>query len=129
MSGFLRNASQGRVANGAGLLENFLEHEMLEAALLCHDRVPGHVLYLSNNRFAFEIGKLYALGSDHSKIAITQKKQIAGVIENCRHVGSYKIFVFAQADYSRRSVAGGEILFGSSTEITARAKTPVNCTI
>ncbi len=41
---FLRNSAKQGVANGARLLENLLLHEMLEAALLGHDRVPGDML-------------------------------------------------------------------------------------
>ena len=39
-----RNAAEQSVAHGARLLENFLLHEMLVAALFGHDRVPGDVL-------------------------------------------------------------------------------------
>ena len=46
VAGFLRNASQRGVAHRARLLVDFLEHEMLEAALFRHDRVPGNVLHL-----------------------------------------------------------------------------------
>ncbi len=40
VAGLLRDAPQRGVANGARLLVNFLEHEMLEAALLRQDRDP-----------------------------------------------------------------------------------------
>ena len=43
-AGVLRNAAQQRVAHGARLLENFLLHEVLVAALFRHDRIPRHVL-------------------------------------------------------------------------------------
>ena len=47
LAGFLRNAAEKGVAHGARLLEDFLLHEMLEAALFRHDRVPGDVLRLA----------------------------------------------------------------------------------
>ncbi len=50
MTRILRDAAQCRVADGAGLLVDFLEHEVLEAALLRQDRVPGDVLDLAPNR-------------------------------------------------------------------------------
>jgi len=37
----LRDPAQRGVANGTRLLIDFLEHEMLEAALFRHDRIPG----------------------------------------------------------------------------------------
>ena len=43
-SGVLRDAAEQRVAHGAGLLENFLLHEVLVAALFRHDRIPGDVV-------------------------------------------------------------------------------------
>jgi hypothetical protein len=47
LAGFLRDAAQRGVADGARLLIDFLEHEMLEAALFRHDRVPGDALRLA----------------------------------------------------------------------------------
>jgi len=52
---FLRNPAEQRVADRARLLENFLLHEMLETALLCHDRVPGDVLGWAADGAAFEV--------------------------------------------------------------------------
>src|SRR6185369_11148927 len=47
-----RDSSLHRVANGARLLVNFLEHEMLEAALLRHDRIPRDPLNRRLHRIA-----------------------------------------------------------------------------
>src|SRR5205085_846362 len=43
-AGIERDATLHRVAHGARLLINLFEHEMLEAALLSHDRIPGNPL-------------------------------------------------------------------------------------
>src|SRR5208282_6780595 len=59
--GHLRNSAQESVAHGARLLENLLLHEMLEAALLRHDRVPGDVLDGPFDFAAFEIEQAHAL--------------------------------------------------------------------
>ena len=42
-AGLLADAAEQRVANGARLLKDLLEHEVLVAALLRHDRVPQDV--------------------------------------------------------------------------------------
>ena len=49
-AGFLAHAAQRRVAHGARLLKDFLEHEMLVAALFGHDRVPQNVRDLALHR-------------------------------------------------------------------------------
>ena len=46
LAGFQGDAAEHGVAHGARLLENFLEHEMLEAALFGGNRVPGDVMDL-----------------------------------------------------------------------------------
>src|SRR5437868_951839 len=46
LSGVLGDASQSGIAYGARLLIDFLEHEMLKAALFRLDRVPGYALDL-----------------------------------------------------------------------------------
>ena len=50
-AGIERDAAEQRVANGARLLEDFLLHEMLEAALFGHDGVPGDVLRRALDRY------------------------------------------------------------------------------
>ena len=99
---------------------------MLEAALFRHDRIPGNMLYLANHGLSVEVGKLHAFGGNHGQVAIGQKEQIASVIENRRNIGGDKIFVLAQADDCGRPLRAATILFGSSTEITASANTPVS---
>src|SRR5947209_2188321 len=66
----LRDASQSGIADRARLLINFLEHEMLKAALLCLNRVPGNTLDLALNRLGVKIRELDAGRSDHRQIAI-----------------------------------------------------------
>ena len=58
VAGIVRDSSQRGVADGARLLIDFLEHEVLEAALFRHDRVPGDVLHLALDGLAVEIGEL-----------------------------------------------------------------------
>src|ERR1039458_613322 len=100
------------VADGARLLVNLLEHEVLEAALFRHDRVPGNVLHLALDGLSVEIRQLHALGGDDGKVTISQKENVTRVIENRRDIGSDKVFVVAQADHERRAVARGHDLVG-----------------
>ena len=83
-AGFLRDAAEQRVADGARLLEDFLLHEMLEAALFGHDRVPGDVLRRAADRMAFEIDDADALRSEHGDFAIAQKENVARVLRGWR---------------------------------------------
>src|SRR5437867_942088 len=85
---------------------------MLEAAFFGHDRVPGDVLHLANNRLAVEVGESHAVGSDYSQVAIGKKKKIAGVVENRGDVRCDKIFVFAQTDNGGRAITRGNNLVG-----------------
>ncbi len=110
VAGFLRNASQRGVTHRARLLVDFLEHEVLEAALFRHDRVPGDVLHLADDGLSVEVGELHAFRRNHGQVAIAEEEQIAGVIENRGHVGSDEVLVFAQSDDGRRAVAGGHDL-------------------
>ena len=82
MAGFLRNSAQRRVTHRARLLINFFEHEVLEAALFRHDRVPGDVLHLPSNGLAAEVGEAHAFGRDHCQIAVGEKEKISRVIED-----------------------------------------------
>ncbi len=112
VAGILRDASQRGVAHGAGLLVNLLEHEMLEAALFRHDRVPGDVLDLAVDGLAVEVGELHACRGDDGEIAVGEEEQVARVIEDCGNIGGDEVFVFAQADDGGRTVARGDDLVG-----------------
>src|SRR5437660_458469 len=110
VAGVLRDAAQRCVAHSTGLLVDFLEHEVLEPALFRHDRVPGHMLHLADDGLTVEVHQLHAIRSDDREVAISQEEEIASVVEDGGDVGSNKIFVFAQADYCGRAIAGGNNL-------------------
>jgi len=74
LRGIERHAGEKSVANGAGLLEDFLLHVMLVAALFGHDRVPGDMLDGSLDGVAIEIQDADALWSEHRNVAIGQEK-------------------------------------------------------
>ena len=99
---------------------------MLEAALFRHDRVPGHVLHLALDGLSVKIRELHARGGDYGEVAIGKKENVAGVIKDGGYVGSDKVFVIAQATTRGGPLRAATILFGSSTEITPRANTPLS---
>ena len=107
---FLTDASEGGVANRARLLENFLEHEVLVAALFRHDRVPEDVLNLAVDRASVEIAELHAILREDSHIAIGEEKHIARVAEDGGHVGGDEVFALAETDDDRRTLARGDDL-------------------
>ena len=109
---FLRDAAKRRVTNGAGLLVNFLQHEMLEPAFFGHDRVPGDMLQLTNDGLTVEVGELYSLGGDHRQVAVGKKEEVAGVIEDCGYIRGDEILIFAKTDYCGGAVSGSDDLIG-----------------
>src|SRR5271163_1870695 len=123
-AGFLRNPSEQGVADRTRLLENFLLHEMLEAALFGHDRVPGDVLGGTADGPALEIKKLHSLRRDHGDLAVAQKENAARVRENRRNVAGHEKLFVAQADHDRRSQPRGHNLvriFGRKRHERVRA--------
>src|SRR5579871_4487272 len=85
---------------------------MLEAALFRLNGIPRNVLHLTHDRLAVEVGKLHASRGNDSHIAVGEKKNIAGVMEDGRDIGGDEIFVIAQADNGRRAIAGSYDLVG-----------------
>ncbi len=111
-AGIEGDAAHRGVAHRPRLLIDFLEHEVLEAALFRHDGVPGNVLHLALHRLSIKVGKGHALGSEHREVAIAEEEQVAGVIENRGHVAGHKILVLAQPDHRRRAIARRNDLVG-----------------
>ena len=56
-AGFERDAAEGGVADGAGLLVDFLEHEVLVAGFFGLDGVPGDALDFEGEGVVFEVGE------------------------------------------------------------------------
>src|ERR1700675_3572326 len=67
--GLLAHAAQNCVANGSRLLKDFLEHEMLVAALLRHDGIPENVRDRPLDSASVEIRQVHALGSEDRQVA------------------------------------------------------------
>ena len=105
LAGLERRPAEHRVAHGMRLLEDFLEHEMLVAGLLCGDRIPGDARRRALDRFPVERHELNALRRDDRHFAIVEKDHVAGVAENRGHVRRHEIFAVADADDDRRAIA------------------------
>src|ERR1017187_7577894 len=61
LAGFLADAAQRGVPDGARLLIDFLEHEVLVAALFRQDGVPQNVLAFAVDGVALEIAEAHAI--------------------------------------------------------------------
>ena len=119
------NAPQHGVAHGARLLENFLEHEMLVAALFRHDGVPrmwwtGRFMGGRRNRSAAR-PRGSAPPCRHRP-----GKTCRACAENRRNVGGHEVFAVAQPDHHRRAVSRSHNLLRiRGDEITPARNTPV----
>ncbi len=107
---FLAHAAQHGVADGARLLKDFLEHEVLVAALFRHDGVPQNVRDLALDGLAVEIGEVHAFRREDGHVAIGEEEHVARVAEDGGHVGGDEVLVFAEADDDGRAVARGDDL-------------------
>jgi hypothetical protein len=68
------------------------------------------MLHLTLEGLSVEICKLHAVRADHREVAVGQEENVARVIKNRGNVGGDKIFVVAEANYKRRTVARGHDL-------------------
>src|SRR5215510_5929704 len=77
-----RDSSLHRIAHGAWLLVNFLEHEMLEAALFSHDRIPRDPLNRWLHRVAFKVDYTNGVLVNDRDLAIAEEKDVASVLQD-----------------------------------------------
>src|SRR6476619_4938255 len=82
-----RDASLDGFSNCAWLLVDFLQHEMLEAALFSHDWIPGDSLDRWLNRVSFEVCNAHSLFVDDGNLSIAEKKHVARVLEDWWNIG------------------------------------------
>src|SRR4249920_1642164 len=81
-----RDAAFYGFANGAGLLVNLFEHEVLEAAFFSLDRIPGDALHLRLDWIAREVGDAYRVFGHYGNLAVAKKENIASVFQNRRNI-------------------------------------------
>ena len=106
-AGVERDAAEGGVADGAGLLVDFLEHEVLVAGLFGLDGVPGDALGLEGAGVAVEVGEGDAGGGEGGDFAVLEEVDVAGVVEDAGDVGGEEVFAVADAEDGGRAHAGG----------------------
>ena len=99
-----------RVGKGGRLLEDFLEHEVLVAALLRRDRIPQHPLRRLGDFAAAVVGELHAGARDDRHLLVAEEHDVSRVAEDCRDVGGDEELPLAKADDDRRAVANRDDL-------------------
>ena len=112
LAGVERDAAQGGVANGARLLPDFLEHEVLVAALFRLDGIPLDARDLALDGLAVEVGELDAVAGEDGHVAVGEEIDIARVVQDAGNVGGDEVFALAHADDDRRAGARGDDLVG-----------------
>src|SRR6201747_2334591 len=85
-AGVERDAAEGGVADGAGLLVDFLEHEVLVAGFFGLDGVPGDALRLELAGGAVEVGEGDAGGGEGGDLVVLEVVDGAGVMEDAGDV-------------------------------------------
>ncbi len=112
LAGVERDAAKGGVADGAGLLVDLLEHEVLVAGLLGLDGVPGDALRMEGVGFAAEVGEDDAGGGEGGDFAVLEEVDGAGVVEDAGDVGGEEELAVADAEDGGRAHARGDQLVG-----------------
>ena len=81
------DAAEGGVADGAGLLVDFLEHEVLVAGLFGLDGIPLDALDFEGEGVVVEVGEADAGGGEDGDFAVGEEVDVAGVMEDAGDVG------------------------------------------
>ena len=107
-------ATRGRGSSRAPrrLLEDLLEHEMLEAGLFRHDRIPQHALRRLGDRPAEEVGERARRSGDDRHLVVAEEDDVARVAEDGGNVGRDEELAVAEPDDDRRTLADGDDLLG-----------------
>ena len=106
LAGFLKDTAAHGIDNSLGLFMDFLQQEMLIAALLGRNRVPGNMAWFALNRPAGEVRDCDALTTHLSHFAVIQKEHAAGIIEQGGNIGGHKALLLPESDDNGRGVFG-----------------------
>ncbi len=112
LAGVERDAAEGGVADGAGLLVDLLEHEVLVSSFFCLDGVPGDALGVEGLGGAGEVGEGDAVGGEGGDLSVLEEVHVAGVVEDSGDVGGEEELTVAEAEDGGRTHAGCDELVG-----------------
>jgi hypothetical protein len=104
LAGGERDAAEGGVADGARLLVNLLEHEVLVAGFFGHDGVPGDALDFERQGHGVEVCEGDAGRGEDGDFAIGEEVDVAGVVEDAGDVGGEEVLALAEAEDGGRAV-------------------------
>ncbi len=97
-----------RLLDHVGLLEDLLEHEVLEAAFLGRGCVPRDLAHLALDRLAVERGERIAIAAHLDHLALFEHDHLARVLQHRGDIGSDEHLVVADADDQRRCTVARE---------------------
>src|SRR6185437_12295959 len=100
------------VADGAWLLVDLFEHEVLVAGFFGLHGVPGDALGFERERRAVEAGEGDAGGSEDGEFAVGEEVDVAGVVEDAGDVGGEEVFAVTDAEHGGRAETRGDELVG-----------------
>ncbi len=106
------NPAPEGIANRLRLLKNFLEHEVLVAALFGHDRIPRDPFGLLLDRSALHVGELGSAGADHDDLPIAHEDHVLRVHQDRGDVGGDERLALTDPDDERWPLASGHQQFG-----------------
>jgi len=89
------------IADGTGLLEYFLEHEVGIFTLFGRTLVPFHGHYFAVDRGMLQVEHLHTLFGNHGHVEILEIDRIARMRNNGRGIAGNHRLVLAQANYDR----------------------------
>ena len=89
------------VAHSLGLFIDFLQHEMLKAALFSSLGVPINLENLLADGSAIDILHPHALSGHSRDFAVAHDEGATGVVNNSRNIGGNEVFALAQANNQR----------------------------
>ena len=98
------------------LLEDLLEHEMVEPTALDRREVPLDALHRAAERRRVDVHHAVAVGREHAEVTVVQVDDLARVREDRRGVGGEEVLAVADADEERTALARGDDLL----RVTAR---------
>ena len=101
-----------RVLNSLRLLEDLLEHEVIEAALLDLIEIPVDSTYALPHALRIQIQDFVAVAGEHAHLAVVEIDYLTRVLQNGRDVARDVELVLAKTKQQRTSFPRGDDLVG-----------------
>ena len=120
----IAQATNQSISDCLWLIEDFFEHEVRKATLLCSCCIPRDFILFQRKRFAIKVADSNTFRANGDNFILAKFDSALGVIDKCCNIGCQEVLAFTKPATSGELRRTPTIVWGASAWIARRVNDP-----